>query len=397
MLVLIPSYQPTRRLAEVVGEIRAQGMDVLVVDDGSGPDYGPAFDAAVGAGAELLSYSGNRGKGRALKAGFAHVLATRGPTAVVTADSDGQHSARDIHRVAERLDGGSAIVLGSRRFAGTVPLRSRLGNAVSRRLFRLASGFGVRDTQTGLRGFPAETLAWLTGVRGERFEYELEVLLESRAAGIPVVEVDIETIYLERNASSHFRPIVDSARVMRPMLRFAASSLSAFVIDLIALQLLFWLTGSLILSVVAARLVSAGINFLINRHLVFTGGGSLWRASLRYGLLSLALLASGYLGLSALTGLGMPLLVAKPVTDVALYLVSFAAQRRLVFRRRARVGDQAGSAASRDRVATRSTAPSTSTAAQSSPTSGAASSTAVSSPSAVASAPAPIAVTAWKR
>ena len=336
MIILIPSYQPTVRLLDVVVGIRrtVPWLTVLVVDDGSGPDYEQVFEAARAAGARVLSYPSNRGKGHALKTGFRYAHSRWPGEPAVTADGDGQHSTGDIIRVAEALRSSDGIVLGGRRFSGSVPLRSRAGNAVSRHLFRAASGLSVHDTQTGLRGFPAASIGWLTTVKGDRFEYELTVLLEASSAGLSVQELQIETIYLDENASSHFRPIVDSVRVMLPMLRFAASSFSAFLLDLMLLQLLYLATGSLLGSVVGARLMSATVNFVVNRHLVFgtREPGNLKRHVLGYFGLAITLLAASYGLLAGLTALGLPLLAAKVVTDAALYLASFAVQRRLVFR-----------------------------------------------------------------
>ncbi|CAN5374428.1 bifunctional glycosyltransferase family 2/GtrA family protein [soil metagenome] len=335
MIILIPAYEPDSRLTALVTELRTAdpSAGILVVDDGSGPHFARVFAAAQAAGAEVIGYGTNRGKGRALKTGLRHLRENYPGHDVVCADSDGQHTVRDILRIAEQTrDADGAMILGGRRFTGEVPLRSRAGNAISRAAFRLATGVPVHDTQTGLRGYPAGLVDWLLDVKGERFEYELNVLLQSRAAGVAIEEVEIETVYLEHNASSHFRPVVDSAKVLAPLLRFAASSLGAFVIDAVGLILLFQLTGSLVLSVVGARLVSATVNFLVNRHAVFGGGrGSLRRDILRYLALALALLASSYVWLTVLTQWGVPLAPAKLITDVTLYVVSFQVQRRFVF------------------------------------------------------------------
>jgi len=239
MIILVPAYEPGDSLVRIVRELRDDSpwSIVLVVDDGSGPAYAPVFDAARAQGAEVIGYNRNRGKGYALRTGFRHVLAHYPDEAVVTADSDGQHRVVDIVRVAERVsaqvDGPPAIVLGGRRFAGEVPLRSRFGNSVSRVAFRLAAGLRIGDTQTGLRGFSAGTLPWALTVGGDRFEYETRMLLATREAGIGIEEIEIDTVYLEHNASSHFRPVVDSIRVMRPLLTFAAVSLGSFLLDLV--------------------------------------------------------------------------------------------------------------------------------------------------------------------
>lgn len=199
MIILIPAYEPGAHLLELIGTIHAAdpGLTLVVVDDGSGPAYRHIFDGAARLGCRVISYPVNRGKGHALKAGFGFIAGHFPGQDVVCADSDGQHSVVDILRVAERAGGTTtAMVLGSRSFAGDVPARSRFGNAATRWLFRLATGERVQDTQTGLRGYPATMLPWLRSVRGERYEYELNVLLEAKAAGYGIDSVDIATIYL---------------------------------------------------------------------------------------------------------------------------------------------------------------------------------------------------------
>lgn len=337
MIVLVPAYQPDTRLVTLVADLRTAGLDVLVVDDGSGPDHTAVFAAAARLGAQVLHHPTNRGKGQALRTGFAHVAAARPGTDVVCADCDGQHTVPDVLRVAARLrttdDPANTLVLGTRRFTGDVPLRSRVGNTATRLLFRAVTGTPVHDTQTGLRAYPAAMLPWLLTVRGDRFEYELEVLLHATRTGRHVVEQDIDTVYLEENASSHFRPVVDSVRVYVPLLTFAASSLTAFAVDTVLLLALHAATGHLLVSVLGARTVSSATNFLLNRHVVFRRPHrtALRPAALRYGALAAGLLAVNYLLLSALHAIGLPLLAAKVLTEAALFAASFEVQRRVVF------------------------------------------------------------------
>ncbi|MBH0129362.1 bifunctional glycosyltransferase family 2/GtrA family protein [Salinibacterium sp. NK8237] len=337
MIILIPSFEPDDRLVQLVCDLRATAplLRVVIVDDGSGPAYANLFAAVQRVGAEVIGYDDNRGKGHALKLGFRHIRDNYPGEALVCADSDGQHKVSDILRVVAQLQASDgAMVLGGRAFAGDVPTRSRFGNAVSRAAFKFATGVAVRDTQTGLRGYPASMLEWLLSIKGERFEYELNALLATRSAGIRIEEIEIETVYLQHNASSHFRPIVDSVKVFAPLLRYISSSLAAFLIDAIGLFILFALTQSLLVSVVGARLVSASVNFLINRHLVFNSSNRdhVARDALRYVILALALVASSYVWLSVLVDWGVPLVIAKVFSDVTLYIISFQVQRRFVFK-----------------------------------------------------------------
>ncbi|ACZ23161.1 glycosyl transferase [Sanguibacter keddieii DSM 10542] len=351
MIVLVPAYEPSRTLVELVGSLATHpGVRVVVVDDGSGPAYASVFDATRAAGATVLTHPANRGKGAALRTGFAHVVAAHPGDDVVCADCDGQHSVVDVLRVADRVRTSQAsMVLGSRLFVGDVPLRSRLGNSVTRTLFRLATGLRVHDTQTGLRGYPASSLPWLLSVGGDRYEYELDLLLQASASGRTVEEVEIATIYLDDNAASHFRPVVDSLRIYAPLLRFCLASLAAFVVDTVALLVLHAVTGSLLGSVVGARALSSAVNFTTNRRLVFTSGRDkpVAAAAVQYYAVVALLLAGNYALLLALTSAGVALLPAKVLTELTLFVLGYELQRRVVFARPERlrrdpgVGDHA--------------------------------------------------------
>jgi glycosyltransferase involved in cell wall biosynthesis len=343
-VVLVPAYEPDTKLHGLVASLRTArpGDRVVIVDDGSGPKYHHVFAGATEFGAEVITHERNRGKGAALKTGFAHITAHYPGADVVCADCDGQHTAPDIGRVAAALrHSPHAMVLGVRDFAGRVPAKSRLGNGLTRLLFTSATGSRLRDTQTGLRGYPASTLPWLCSVPGDRFEYELAVLLAATAAGYAIVEVPTSTIYLEGNASSHFRPIIDSARVYAPLIRFGASSIFAFFLDAIALFGLVALTDNLFFAVVVARGLSAAVNFATNRRHVFRAHGhtSFRSAAVRYGLLALIVLLCNY-GLMRILiiDLGVSIVIAKLVTELGLFTFSYQAQRRWIFLDRAEAG-----------------------------------------------------------
>ncbi|HKS00988.1 MAG TPA: GtrA family protein [Arthrobacter sp.] len=336
MIILIPAYEPDAQLLEVIGALHAAdpSLSIVVVDDGSGPDYRVVFDAASQAGAYVISHSANRGKGSALKTGFGFILERFPGQDVVCADSDGQHSVVDILRVAG-LAGkdASCMVLGARAFAGDVPARSRIGNAATRLLFRLATGERIADTQTGLRGYPSALLPWLLTVGGERYEYELNLLLEAKAAGYRIASVGIATIYLDHNSGSHFRPLADSVRIYAPLLKFLLSSFAGFMIDTVAFLALSAATGSILGAVVGARCLSATANFLINRRLVFKHGRAkpAGTAAARYFLLALFLLAANYALVAAFAGAGVADLPAKLLTEMTLLAVSYAIQQRFLF------------------------------------------------------------------
>jgi glycosyltransferase involved in cell wall biosynthesis len=229
-IVLAPAYQPGDHLLTLVDDLRdtAPGARIVVVDDGSAPASARVLDAVRDRGCTVLRHERNRGKGAALKTGFRYIEQAYPGEDVVCADADGQHHVADILRVAEHCRATGHTALGVRRFDGKVPLRSRFGNTVTRLLFHAATGRPVQDTQTGLRAYPAHLLGWLQSVPGERFEYEMNVLLTAARAGHPIDEITIATTYLDDNASSHFGSLTDSVRIYRPLLRFAGASLLAY-------------------------------------------------------------------------------------------------------------------------------------------------------------------------
>ena len=335
MYVLIPAYQPDARLPRLILELhRADpSSKIVVVDDGSGQKFSDIFEASATAGAHVISYENNRGKGYALREGFTWIRDVAGdsPECVVTADADGQHTLNDIFRVGRTCTDTGKSVLGVREFVGHVPARSRIGNTATSALFWLATGWKLKDTQTGLRAFPVALLPALLEVQGDRYEYELRVLLHLAKFRHPVTQIPIETIYEAGNPTSHFRPLQDSARIWAPLLKFAASSGVATVIDYVLVLVLNALTGALFFPVIAARLVSASVNFAMNRRVFEATGVPLRRSALRYAALAVAVVGGSYTMLAVLTGIGMPLWIAKIIADTTMYLVSYSAQSRYVF------------------------------------------------------------------
>jgi len=335
MYVLIPAYQPDARLPRLILELhRADpSTKIVVVDDGSGQKFSDIFEASATAGAHVISYEHNRGKGYALREGFTWIRDVAGdsPECVVTADADGQHTLNDIFRVGRRCTDTGKSVLGVREFVGHVPARSRIGNTATSALFWLATGWKLKDTQTGLRAFPVALLPALLEVQGDRYEYELRVLLHLAKFRHPVTQIPIETIYEAGNPTSHFHPLQDSARIWAPLLKFAASSGVATVIDYVLVLVLNALTGALFFPVIAARLVSASVNFAMNRRVFEATGVPLRRSALRYAALAVAVVAGSYTMLAVLTGIGIPLWIAKIIADTTMYLVSYSAQSRYVF------------------------------------------------------------------
>ncbi|VXC08520.1 Glycosyltransferase [Arthrobacter sp. 9AX] len=348
MIILIPAYEPDQQLPALIRNIRdaEPWVPILVVDDGSGPQYRDVFDGVRALGCHVISYGVNRGKGSALKTGFGFIADNFPGHDVVCADSDGQHTVVDILRVAVALRENEAgqnwatMVLGSRAFTGNVPARSRLGNSATRALFTLATGERIPDTQTGLRGYPAAMIPWLKSVRGDRYEYELNLLLEARNAGYSIRSIEIATVYLDHNSGSHFRPVADSVRIYAPLLKFLASSFTAFLLDTVLFVVLTLVIDSLLLAVLGARAVSSAVNFLVNRNVVFEHGRDkpAGATGLRYFSLAAVLLAANFGLIWLLEAAGLAALPAKILAEVILLAGSFTIQQRWLFASKAAPG-----------------------------------------------------------
>lgn len=222
--VVIPAWQPPEELVELVHSLQHRGCNaILVVDDGSCSDCQPVFQQIRGLPeVTVIRHEHNGGKGRALKTGIAHFLSDLPQfSGVVTADADGQHAADDIARVASTLtQQPKSLILGCRQPDPQMPLRSWFGNWLTRYVFRAVGGVMLTDTQTGLRAFPRELARELLSIDGERYEYEIAVLLHCCRSGRLPVEVPIRTIYREGNRSSHFRPVRDSFHIYRVIMGY---------------------------------------------------------------------------------------------------------------------------------------------------------------------------------
>ncbi len=217
---LIPAYQAAATVGAVVTGARAHCTRVLVVDDGSADATGAA---AAAAGAEVIRHAVNGGKGAALRTGL-DALAAAGVARALTLDADGQHLPDEIPTLLAASDTApQAIVVGVRRKEGhEIARANRFGNWIADRLLRLVAGRPLPDTQSGFRVYPvAATLA--LGTEGSRFDFETEVLLRAARHGIALVGVPVRVHYPPVAVRvSHYRPWVDTLRIIRTVLRVLA-------------------------------------------------------------------------------------------------------------------------------------------------------------------------------
>ena len=240
--ILIPAYKPDHLMIELLQNLKGEGFDIIVVNDGSGEEYASVFEEAKKY-AEILEQNPNKGKGAALRLGFSYVnLHPNNHDYVITCDADGQHLISDIIKVNDKLHETNNVVLGSRKFDKSVPKRSRNGNFMSRLCRTLLTKEYVQDDQCGLRGFPMKDVFNLISLQGDHYEYEMNVICNLEIKRLKVEEVQIETIYLDGNKSSHFRPNLDTFRIQRTIWMNAIVPLvcALFSISLLTILCAIW-------------------------------------------------------------------------------------------------------------------------------------------------------------
>jgi len=386
MIVVIPAYEPDEKLLGVLKEFTEQAaFPIVVVNDGSSEACRPVFDAVKAfPRVTLLEHEKNRGKGAAMKTAFAYIKDNfPAEEGVLTVDADGQHLLKDCLNVCKAFaEHPDLLVTGSRRFHGKVPIRSRIGNSITRGVFHLTTGSRVYDTQTGLRAFSVSRIPEMLDLHGDRYEYEIHQLLHCSSKGSGVLEVPIETVYIDDNSSSHFDTLRDSVKIYKVIfkflgptfLKFMSTSLLSFLVDFLSFCLIFYgvvaafggfsvakemfsfrrevtekwsetllalnpivfIGGGSILrmvSLVLARVISGICNYLLNRRFVFDGSKK-DRNILKYALCAVSVLLLNWLFIELFTHLGVPAWLANILAQLICYPVSFALQRIFVFRSR---------------------------------------------------------------
>lgn len=335
-VALIPAYKPDDKMVTLVKELKEKDFDILVVDDGSGEEYSDLFRQAEEY-AVVIHNPHNMGKGATLKNGM-RVLKEYYPEAThfITADSDGQHLVKDICRVREKLDEGREFVLTMRGLKGNVPLRSRFGNSLSRIVFALLTGHYLQDNQSGLRGFRTDFIPWLVTVEGDKYDYEMNVLMFIDRQKIRVTEVPIETVYLDGNSSSHFNPVQDTIRIYKKMFKTASATLISFANIQLCMLLLTIFIGwkGWLRTVPMVYMISAMVCWFLNKFFIFkrvhyqiTGRFFLF-AAMRFTIVMSICVPFKMLGVPVFFAHNIAIILAAPVEYFLLKLIKPGSWRR---------------------------------------------------------------------
>lgn len=347
--LIVPAYEPDEKLISAIPLLKKAGFcDIIIVNDGSSASCNRIFEKAKEFYfVTLLNHKKNRGKGAAIKTAYKYILENR-PSSLgaVCVDSDGQHLPKDVLACAkDMLTGEPHIVLGCRDFTlPFVPERSRKGNNITRKVFKKIFKMDVSDTQTGLRAVPSKFYTDMLNTEGERYEYENNMLLKMKENKIPYSEVSIETVYIEENKSSHFRPIRDSVRIYYHLFeRTVKYALSSFFCVLLENVIQLFLHDTInftnvfvneLVDFLPARLISSVVNYFLNSKLVFKKQNS--HSIVRYYSLWAVQAVVTYLcmiGAEKLFGRteGIIYFLVMTVIKTIIFFISYFIQKKWVF------------------------------------------------------------------
>lgn len=339
--ILIPAYNPDEKLMTLIDELIMLHLPIIVVNDGSTKTCEPIFSYINHRPfVEVIHHDVNKGKGAAIKTGIQHIkLKYPECLGVITADADGQHLPKDVQKIHQAvLKNPASLTLGARNFNKTnIPFKSRFGNKLTSAIFYLTTHQKCQDTQTGLRGLPKSLFDECLTIPGERYEYEMNVLLQFAKDNISFIYEEIETVYIDGNASSHFNPIKDSLKIYFNILKFSLVSLLSSLIDIIIFLLLMQVLGGnlaykILIATILSRVLSAIFNFMINKLWVFSTKDETVKQGIRYVGLFLLLMILSYIGVSILSVLPLPLFLIKIIVDGSLFLLSYKIQNHFIFK-----------------------------------------------------------------
>jgi len=335
---VIPAYNPDENLINVVNEILTKSNNkIFIIDDGSRDESENIFqvfcDEEKYNNVILLKHAVNLGKGAALKTVFNYILVNYSYIkGVVTLDSDGQHSIDDCLKILRRLEeNNDAFVLGHRTFSKDIPLKSYVGNNISKFIYKIILGRDFKDTQTGLRALGREFMKECLKIKSNRFEFETEQLALAVNRRIDIMEVPIQTIYIENNKASSFRPLVDSFKIYFVLFRYGLSSIITAVVDFIVFVISLSFGANVFVANMLARTVSIGVQFILLDRYVFYSKAKI----INFVLFASYVYIMGIL--SAMTQIGIinhfetSILVTKILVEGILFFVNFAVLRLYIF------------------------------------------------------------------
>lgn len=349
ILILIPALNPPKEFINYIELLIENNFkNILVVNDGSEKSYDEIFEKIqLKKECTILKHEVNEGKGKAIKDGlnyFKNLENIDDFIGVITVDCDGQHLVKDILNVSKKMfEEENSLLLGTRKFDENVPLKSSFGNKATSNVFKILYGIQISDTQTGLRGIPKSLIEDFLNLNGNRYEYEMNMLIECVLKNIKIIEIPIETVYIDSNSNTHFRPIKDSLsiywRIFNSFIKYSAISLISCIIDvvlfkifLIVVKLNLKETVIIMLATIFARIISSFVNFILNKKIAFDSKKRVSNTIVKYYCLCICqMIISGFAVSVIYSTTHFSEVIIKLIVDTILFCINYRIQRKFIF------------------------------------------------------------------
>jgi glycosyltransferase involved in cell wall biosynthesis len=272
VIAIVPAYNESSNIVNLVKEVKKYVTTVIVVDDGSNDD---TFEKASSTNVKVLRNLKNRGKGASLRKGILEGIKYK-PDIIVTLDADGQHDPADIPKIIKPIkDELADMVIGSRyntNSAKEVPLVRGIGLSVINTLNKTLVNINVKDTQSGFRAYSKTVFGTIYDYDGVGYGAETEQLSQVEIYGYTIVEVPITIRYRGLKNTSKQNPILHGANIMstifkiavekRPLLFFGLGGLSLLLISLIPLMNLLLIFNETRYFSIPLSLIVLGLDFI---------------------------------------------------------------------------------------------------------------------------------------
>lgn len=339
--ILIPTYNPDKILLQLVKQLFKISSkknfplkpSILIVDDGSNSRSSLEIIKKLKKFhfVTVISHIKNAGKGQSIKTGI-KFLEEKHATHIVTADSDGQHSAIDVLEILKQSFLSNKFVLGERNFSNDkVPFKSRIGNLLTSFLLRLFTGKKILDSQTGLRAFPASFFDELIETEGTKYDYEFNALFKVIKSS-DFLTTSIETIYFDNNKKSHFRPLMDSLLIYFVFFRHLSVAFTVSLIDLLLIYIAIYFFP-FTLTFIIMRLVTVHIYFYFMRKAVFKSTSTLiWQLARFYAIALINIIISWTIFDALFFQEQRSFLLAYFSAACLMYFINFLLQKNFIYK-----------------------------------------------------------------
>lgn len=176
-------------------------------------------------------------------------------------------------------------------------------------------------------------------IPGERFEFEMNMLMEAKENNIDITEERIETVYIQENKSSHFNPLKDSLKIYVIFLKYIFSSIISFIVDIVIYKIIFngiinYIADyAIIISTVVARIISSLVNYSVNKNTVFKSSGN--KSIIKYYILCFIQMIISAVSVTVIYNLLNQRyeVLIKLIVDSIIFLINFKVQKEWVFRK----------------------------------------------------------------